>query len=167
VLQSEHLSLLVGSGFTTVGVLAGVIATAMEPITLTFKNETILPGLIDAHARLSAKDVGRGSSNLEDQIRSALGLLTGLEVLGDARVSMLRDGVNELLTTRSVANHDIGSSAGSPSSKEVAALRGEPDLVAVHQRAAVEIDQAEGFSGPACCQVGLDVAAAALMLSTQ
>jgi hypothetical protein len=99
VLQSEHLSLLVGSGFTTVGVLAGVIATAMEPITLTFKNETILPRLIDAHARLSAKDVGRGSSNLEDQIRSALGLLTGLEVLGDARVSMLRDGVNELLTS--------------------------------------------------------------------
>ena len=99
VLQSEHLSLLVGSGITLgIGSLAGVGATGMEPIALNLEDDTQLPALIEAHADRSAKEVGRGKANIEDQIRSALGLLTGLEILGDPRCSALRDGLNRLLT---------------------------------------------------------------------
>jgi len=80
-LQSEHLSLLLGSGFTSaVAHLADTKAADMAA--------TVLPGRlgskIQAHALASATSMGRGSANIEDQMRSAMAVLEGLEIIGPA-----------------------------------------------------------------------------------
>ena len=76
VFQSEHLSLLLGSGFTTgIGYVAGSTATGMGTITFG----TRFDAQIDAHAKASAKIANRGEANIEDQLRSALALLEGIE----------------------------------------------------------------------------------------
>jgi hypothetical protein len=83
VFQSEHLNLLVGSGFTIgVGRLAGATATDMGTVTLGSKHDVA----IRAHAQASAIRMGRGEPNIEDQFRSALALLEGLSVLGGTAV---------------------------------------------------------------------------------
>lgn len=77
VFQAEHLNLLLGSGFTVaVGGLAKAAATGMEATPLGCSNDPA----IDAHALSSAKAMGRGSANVEDQFRAALALLEGLIV---------------------------------------------------------------------------------------
>ncbi|MCX2795336.1 SIR2 family protein [Microbulbifer thermotolerans] len=76
--QSEHLSLLAGSGLThAVHYLAADEGAAgMEPITFTdYQPE------IDAAAKKSSKAAGRKEDNLEDQLRVANELLRGLEIL--------------------------------------------------------------------------------------
>jgi hypothetical protein len=80
VFQSEHLNLLIGSGFTTaIGHLAKANATGMSTVTLGTKYDA----QIDAFAKRSAQAMGRGSPNIEDQLRSALMLLDGMHVAGD------------------------------------------------------------------------------------
>ncbi len=76
--QSEHLSLLAGSGLThAMHYLAvGDGATGMEAIPFTTGNDKI-----NAAAEKSAKEAGREKSNLEDQLRIANELLRGLEIL--------------------------------------------------------------------------------------
>ncbi|SEO18199.1 SIR2-like domain-containing protein [Nitrosospira multiformis] len=77
--QSEHLSLLAGSGLThAVHYLAAEeAATGMREITLSsYKDE------IKKSAENAAKKIGRKTGNLEDQIRAANELLCGLEILG-------------------------------------------------------------------------------------
>ncbi len=75
--QSEHLSLLAGSGLThAVHRLAtGNNAVGMEKIPLT-----VFPKKIDAAAKKTSDKSGRKDGNLEDQLRVANELLRGLEI---------------------------------------------------------------------------------------
>lgn len=78
VFQTEHLSLLVGSGFTTgVAAAAGVRATGMEPKDC----KCAWAAEVQARSAESAKRCGRGQPNIEDQILAALELLHGLEIV--------------------------------------------------------------------------------------
>lgn len=83
-LQSEHLSLLLGSGFTSsIAALADAKAAGMAPTTLPGR----LGRKIQAHAEKSAADMGRGSANIEDQMRVAMAVLQALEITGPASVA--------------------------------------------------------------------------------
>lgn len=76
--QSEHLSLLCGSGITNaISYLAGASGgTTMAASTFTtYKDE------IYEVAEASAKASGRDKGNIEDQIRTANDLLRGLKIL--------------------------------------------------------------------------------------
>lgn len=82
ILQSEHLSLFLGSGFTT----AVSHLTGGKPIQMakaSFKCQA--EAEVNAYADQSAKTMGRGEANIEDQIRAALSLVAGLEILRDKR----------------------------------------------------------------------------------
>ncbi len=85
--QSEHLSLLVGSGLTHAvhHLAAGSGATGMGAMTLTCHQDKI-----NAAAEKSASDAGRAKGNFEDQLRVANELVRGLEVLQDAQADTLR-----------------------------------------------------------------------------
>ena len=89
--QSEHLSLLLGSGFTTAISLA-VGATATSMATKTFSLS--LADNIDAHAREEAEALKRGEPNIEDQLRVATQLLSGLKILEDDRANPLEEEIN-------------------------------------------------------------------------
>jgi len=94
VFQSEHLALLLGSGFTTgIGFMAGSRATAMG----TIKFGTKFDAQIDVHAKESAKNANRGDANVEDQLRSALALLEGLRVMQSPDADALRTALNTTL----------------------------------------------------------------------
>lgn len=76
--QSEHLSLLCGSGITNaINILAGASGgTTMRATTFSkYKNE------IEEAAEASARASGRENGNIEDQIRTANDLLRGLTIL--------------------------------------------------------------------------------------
>lgn len=76
--QSEHLSLLCGSGITNaISYLAGATGgTTMGTTTFTkYKKE------IEEAAELTARLSGREKGNIEDQIRTANDLLRGLKIL--------------------------------------------------------------------------------------
>jgi hypothetical protein len=96
VFQSEHLSLLLGTGLT-IGVCneAGVIPQAMQRIdfeTFEYKDR------ISARADESAESLERGSANFEDDFRSAMELLNGLQILGNSKSDALEDIINRKLT---------------------------------------------------------------------
>jgi len=76
--QSEHLSLLAGSGLTHAVhyLAAGKGAAGMDALTLSHYHAEI----IDA-AKQAGEAVGRKNGNLEDQLRVANELLRGLEIL--------------------------------------------------------------------------------------
>lgn len=81
LLQMEHVNLLIGNGLSmAIGFPIGV-----TPPTMT---QTLVAGqhtsAISEHAKRTAKAAGRGSSNLEDEIRSALALIDGFKVLARA-----------------------------------------------------------------------------------
>ncbi|MCK9390118.1 MAG: SIR2 family protein [Syntrophales bacterium] len=91
VFQAEHLNLLIGSGFTfAVGDLAGSTATGMGKIKFGTKYDDA----IDTHADNSAKNMGRGSANIEDQFRSALAVLEGLNVISAAKANDLKKAMD-------------------------------------------------------------------------
>jgi len=98
--QSEHLSLLLGSGLThAVHRLAtGKLSPGMEPADFgDFKK------VVNSAADNSAKSTGRASGNIEDQIRVASELLRGLEILGqddkesEQKASALKAKLTEVL----------------------------------------------------------------------
>jgi hypothetical protein len=86
--QSEHLSLLAGSGLTHAVhfLAAGKGATDMGTMPLTAHQEKISKA-----AQNSAKQAGRKQGNVEDQLRVANELLRGLEILDDAKAAILRE----------------------------------------------------------------------------
>ena len=94
LVQSEHLSLLVGSGLTHA---AHAIATksslpGMGAITFEVLNEEI-----EADAKRVAKLTGRHTGNFEDQIRVANELLRGLEIIASTkRRDSQRDQIQHL-----------------------------------------------------------------------
>jgi hypothetical protein len=79
VFQSEHLSVLLGSGFTTgLAFMAGGSTTNMGQVEFGTKYDE----KINEHAEQTAGELGRGQPNIEDQIRAAQALITGLGILG-------------------------------------------------------------------------------------
>lgn len=76
ILQSEHLSMLIGTGLTqSVCCVANVNSSSMG--TVDFKD---YQDKINRYAEKSAKKMGRGKYNIEDQIRTSLELLEGYEI---------------------------------------------------------------------------------------
>jgi hypothetical protein len=92
--QSEHLSLLVGSGFSIgLGAVAGVTPFNMARMSwsLPYADE------VDRRATERAARMGRGSPNLEDQFRSILELLGGLRITGDSDLDKWESALSEAL----------------------------------------------------------------------
>lgn len=79
--QSEHLSLLLGSGLTHA---VHHIATGKSLPGMDVVDFGDYQGIITTEAKRSAKIAGRDLGNIEDQIRTANELLRGLEILGSS-----------------------------------------------------------------------------------
>ena len=76
---AEHLSLLVGSGLG-IALASSLEADGLDMSTAELQGDGA--GEVNAHAAKLAEACGRGGeANIEDQLRSALALLAGLEVL--------------------------------------------------------------------------------------
>lgn len=75
---AEHLSLLVGSGLG-IGIANALEVDGLSMGKVKFEGEEAPQ--VDAKAAELAKSCGRGEPNIEDQLRSALALLAGFEVL--------------------------------------------------------------------------------------
>lgn len=112
--QSEHLSLLVGSGLTHAMhyLAAGKGATDMSTLRLSNHQTEI-----DQAAEKAAEAAGRKKGNLEDQLRVANELLRGLGILQqDSEVEALRQ---ELRTgMQSFAQSILNSEAGIATAEE-------------------------------------------------
>lgn len=94
VFQSEHLSLLVGNGFTTaIAKEAGAKPVGMD--TAAF--DCIHHERVSAHAAHLAAVMGRGAPNIEDQISAALALLSGLQILQHADVPAWEAAIDKVL----------------------------------------------------------------------
>lgn len=94
VLQAEHLNLLIGSGFTrAVAGIAEVSAAGMEPTTFGPDGSD----RVNEVAAKTAERLGRGSMNLEDQLRAALQLLGGLEIDDPSRAEEWESAIGQTL----------------------------------------------------------------------
>jgi hypothetical protein len=93
IFQSEHLSLLLGSGLTNaVSELAGTSSQGMGRLDFTqYKNE------IKNAADSQAKEMGRDKANMEDDLRVAIELYKGLLIKGDKTALQLRTEIDEQL----------------------------------------------------------------------
>jgi len=98
--QSEHLSLLVGSGLTHA---VHRQATGKGLPGMAAANFGDLHSVIDTEAKRTAAVAGRENGNIEDQIRVANELLRGLEILGSVdaasakNVAALRESLGKIL----------------------------------------------------------------------
>ena len=93
--QSEHLSLLCGSGVTNAisNIAKAGDGASMKPQEFSvFKNE------IDNAAKISANKSGRGEGNIEDQIRAANDFLRGLKIMkNDEDAAKLETDLNGII----------------------------------------------------------------------
>lgn len=96
--QSEHFSLLLGSGLSSAIQYDATGSTNNGMSDLTF-SETKYKDNIKEFAEKSAKETGRGESNIEDTIRVANELLRGLEIAGTDNdgVIVLKKEINEVI----------------------------------------------------------------------
>lgn len=93
VFQSEHLALLIGSGFTkAVAYQAGTNAADMACDYRGFPLEHELRNA----AKKDAQAMGRGEANIEDQIRVANALAQGLKILSDDRHTEIISALDSL-----------------------------------------------------------------------
>ena len=93
--QTEHLNLLVGSGLTiAIGNLAEVEAPSMA---LTDLGNIEYAKEVNLTVSRSAKRLGRGQPNLEDQLRVIGQLIDGLTILGDDQQKTWKTKRKELL----------------------------------------------------------------------
>lgn len=122
--QSEHLSLLTGTGLT----IATAKIAAPERETTTLANISF-EGLSDeikekvvASAKDSAERNGRGISNIEDSIRVANELLRGMEVLGHESVDSVRKAIANTLRklADSVLQDEVAIATANEQTREVA-----------------------------------------------
>jgi hypothetical protein len=97
--QSEHLSLLLGSGIThaihkiaTKGDPSKSNATGMDGISFDVYSDELKEA-----AQKSAKKAEREQSNIEDQIRVANELLAGLEIIDDPKKDALYENLKNAL----------------------------------------------------------------------
>jgi len=104
VFQAEHLNLLIGSGFTSaVAASVGTSGTSMAKAAFG----TPFDDAITASADATAKTMGRGEANIEDQFRSAMAVQEGFSVIDPAKAAdvktaidaQLRSFLSSLLTT--------------------------------------------------------------------
>jgi hypothetical protein len=96
VFQSEHLSLLLGSGFTSaVSLRAGGKPAGMDVAKFGCANED----KVLAHAKKNAVRMGRGVANIEDQLSAAFSLLSGLRILEHADVTAWENAIDAVLTS--------------------------------------------------------------------
>ncbi len=120
VFQSEHLSLVLGSGFTSaVGFAAGAKATDMSKVTFG----TEFDAKINEHAAKSATKMERGEPNIEDQFRSALAVLEGLDVMDPAKAEAVKKKIDEQLLKflQSLLETEAGIRKGASTEKRVKA----------------------------------------------
>lgn len=120
VFQSEHLNLVLGSGFTSaIGFAAGAKATDMSKVTFG----TEFDAKINEHAAKSAKKMERGEPNIEDQFRSALAVLDGLEVIDPTKAEVVKTKIDEQLLKflQSLLETEDGIRNGATSVKRVRA----------------------------------------------
>lgn len=96
VFQSEHLSLLLGSGFTC-GVSGAADVTAVGMSKCVWSCEDNLKNNVDRYADKSAESCGRGSANFEDQIRAAMQLQAGLSVMDEPQAALWKTEINKQL----------------------------------------------------------------------
>lgn len=117
--QSEHLSLLAGSGLTHAVhyLAAGQGAAGMERLPLTTYQDKI-----NAAAEASASQAGRKAGNVEDQLRVANELLCGLEILQDEQADTLREELEAGMKTfaESILKSETGIAAAPDSQREQA-----------------------------------------------
>ncbi len=94
VLQAEHLSLLLGNGFTAaIASHAGAKPASMNKAVFGCSSEA----KVNAHAERVAAVTGRGDANIEDQLSAALTLLSGLTVLGHSDAKEWENGIDRVL----------------------------------------------------------------------
>jgi hypothetical protein len=94
VFQSEHLSLLLGNGFTTgIASAAGARPVGMATAMFGCPHEAE----VNAYAEKAAKKMGRGTANIEDQLSTALALLSGLRILADTNATAWEDAIDRVL----------------------------------------------------------------------
>ncbi len=95
IFQSEHFSLLVGSGLpSALANIAKIPSQGMGRLDLTNKNYN---EKIETYSEKSATDMDRGEANLEDDFRVALELLKGYEILQDQNYAPLKVELNTRL----------------------------------------------------------------------
>ncbi len=115
--QSEHLSLLLGSGITHAAhwLAAGGPATDLAGGGFTSHSDKI-----GKRAQESAKNVGRAQANLEDELRIANELLRGLEILEDEQAESLRKEINEKLKSfaKSILKSEEGIAQATETKRE-------------------------------------------------
>lgn len=94
LLQSEHLTLLVGGGLTTaLAYTAGTNPVGMNTPPLSGTHAEMITG----HAKKSADALGRGTPNIEDTIRTMNELVAGLTILRDDEAETLKTTRDTLL----------------------------------------------------------------------
>jgi hypothetical protein len=94
VFQAEHLSLLLGNGFTTgIAGQAGATPIGMGKAVFSCESED----KVNAYAAKMATGMGRGEANIEDQLSSALSLLAGLKILESADASAWESAIDRVL----------------------------------------------------------------------
>jgi NTP pyrophosphatase (non-canonical NTP hydrolase) len=94
--QSEHLSLLVGSGLTHAVHRLATDKSLSGMEAVDFKT---LGNVINEEVKCSAKKLDRGEGNIEDQIRVANELLRGIKILRCKRAERLKEELAEVLRT--------------------------------------------------------------------
>lgn len=92
--QSDHLSLLAGSGLTHAihEIVTGGGAAGMSQVELGVLDREVI-----AAAEESSNKAGRKTGNIEDQLRTAYELLRGLEILEDPNASILSAKLEEVM----------------------------------------------------------------------
>lgn len=115
--QSEHLSLLCGSGITNaISFLAGAgPGTTMGETTFTnYKDEIV------SAAQESAQASGREKGNIEDQIRVANDLLRGLKIIKDQNAAQLEEELNSIISNfaKSILNSENGIATAEENKRE-------------------------------------------------
>lgn len=111
--QSEHLSLLAGSGLMHAVhyIAADGPATGMDKISFTIQNDKI-----NAAAKTSSEAVNRKEGNIEDQLRVANELLRGLEILQAPQSEKLKKELESGM--QSFAESILQSEAGIANAEE-------------------------------------------------
>jgi hypothetical protein len=122
ILQSEHLALLLGSGFTSaIADVAGVAAATMASAPLAGPHSKE----VESAAANSAAAIGRGDPNVEDRIRAALTLIGGLDVLGSSDADEWRTELDRtlraLVESVLASERDLAAAITSGDSKGIAA----------------------------------------------
>lgn len=123
LVQSEHLSLLVGSGLTHAVHRLATEKTLRGMSTVTFG---ALNDTISAEVKRTEKAAGREEGNVEDQLRVALELLRGLEIIASGEISnaLEREQVSAL---RAAISNALGSFASSILEGERSLLSADTD----------------------------------------